>query len=362
MAGAQADRGGVGRTAANCPGKVVAFAKRLLDFAEREYARLPVRHAFALAGRSIGIGFSTPEYAGLCDRAYPGRSSRVGDEQQVKLAILDYEALPRMPRWTGPAPHLHHVATALTEQGLRGAYDVNYSTWDIYDPARAVGVQAMQSTSLRPPWEPSFPLRLLLHWAGRAADRGMIHAGTLGHGGQGVLLVGAGGSGKSSTTLSGLLNGLSSVGDDYVAVSTTGGTVAAQPVLRLMKQDIRGLRRLGLKPGKSPFDGPPNWQGKMEFDYGALAAGARAERLAMEAILMPHIARSPASSFRPASAREAMLAMAPSSLYQLHGSWREDFGLIASIARALPAFHLELSDDPAEIAAAIWGFIEDRAQ
>ena len=57
-----------------------------------------------------------------------------------------------------------------------------------------------------------------------------------------------------------------------------------------------------------------------------------------------------------------MLAMAPSSLYQLYGSLREDFGLIASIARALPAFHLDLGEDPAEIAAAIHAFIEDRAR
>jgi hypothetical protein len=227
---------------------------------------------------------------------------------------------------------------------------------------RAVGVQAMLSTSLRPPWEPSFPLRLLLHWAGGAEERGMIHAGTLGYQGRGVFLVGAGGSGKSGTTLSGILNGLSSVGDDYVAVSATGGIVEAQAVLRLMKQDIRGLRRLGLEIGKGPLDGRSNWQGKIEFDYGALAAGVRAERLAMTAILMPHITRSTSSSIRPASAREAMLAMAPSSLYQLHGSWREDFGLIAYIARALPAFHLDLSEDPAEIAAAIRAFIGDGAK
>jgi hypothetical protein len=362
MASTQADRGGVDGTAADSSRKVVAFAKRLLSFAEREYGRLPGRRVFALPGRSMGIGFSTPEYAGLCDRAYLARSSRAGDEHQVKLAILDYESLLHMPWWTGPAPGLHDVTTALAEQGLRGAYDASHMTWDIYDPTRAVGAQAMLSTSRRPPWEPSFPLRLLLHWAGRAEGRGMIHAGTLGYQGRGVFLVGAGGSGKSGTTLSGILNGLSSVGDDYVAVSATGGIVNAQPVLRLMKQDIRGLRRLGLEIGRGPLGGRPNWQGKIEFDCEALAAGVRAERLAMTGILMPHITRSTSSSFRPASAREAMLAMAPSSLYQLHGSWREDFGLIASIARALPAFHLDLSEDPAEIAAAIRAFIEDRAK
>jgi hypothetical protein len=362
MASTPADCGRVSAAAADAAGRIVAFAKQLLSFAEQEYGRLPGRRAFVLAGRSIGVGFSHPAYAEFCDRAYLARSSRAVDEQQVKLAVLDYESLPDMPRWTGLAPGLHEVATALGEQGLRGAYDASYATWDIYDPTRALGAQAMLSTSHRPPWEPSFPLRLLLHWAGRAEECGMIHAGTLGYGGRGVFLVGAGGSGKSGTTLSGILYGLSSAGDDYVAVSATGGIVEAQLVLRLMKQDVRGLQRLGLEIGKGPLGGQPNWQGKIEFDYGTLATGVRAERLTMMAILMPHITRSSVSSLRPAGAREAMLAMAPSSLYQLHGSWREDFGLIASIARALPAFHLDLSENPAEIASAIRAFIEHAAK
>jgi hypothetical protein len=250
---------------------------------------------------------------------------------------------------------------ALAEHGLRGACDTDYAIWYVYDPALALGVQAMQTATLGPPWEPSFPLRLLLHWASRTAESGMVHAGTLGHQGNGVFLVGAGGSGKSGTTLSGILHGLTSVGDDYVAVRCADGRVEAEPVLRLMKQDIRGLRRLGLEAGKGALDGPPNWQGKIEFDFARLVPGARAERLAMKAILLPHVSRSPSSSFRPASAREAMLALAPSSLYQLYGSLREDFGLIAAIVRAVPAFHLDLGEDPAEIAASVRAFIEQRA-
>jgi hypothetical protein len=128
-----------------------------------------------------------------------------------------------------------------------------------------------------------------------------------------------------------------------------------------MKQDIRGLRRLGLEMGKSALHGLPNWQGKVELDFAKLVPGARVDQLTMKAILMPHVSRSPSSSFRAASAREAMLAIAPSSLYQLYGSPREDFGLIASIARAVPAFHLDLGEDPAEVAASVRAFIEHRA-
>jgi hypothetical protein len=364
MASPQADCGGVAAEASasrTFSARIRAFASELLDFAEREHARLPVGRICELLDASVHVGFSAADYAQLCDRAYLPRLPAAGAIRKVRLAVLDYASLPRMPRWAWPAPGLGNVMAALAEHGLRGAFDTDYAVWHVYDRARALGVQAMQAATLRPPWEPSFPLRLLLHWASRTAESGMVHAGTLGHQGNGVFLVGAGGSGKSGTTLSGILHGLTSVGDDYVAVRCTGGRVEARPVLRLMKQDTRGLRRLGLEPGKGAVDGRPNWQGKIELDFARLVPGAGAERLAIKAILMPHVSRSRSSSFRPASAREAMLAIAPSSLYQLYGSLREDFGLIASIARVLPAFHLDLGEDPAEIAASVRAFIEHRA-
>jgi hypothetical protein len=361
MAGAQADGGGVSAAAA-LSSEILGFARQLLLFAEQSHERLPERRAFSVPGASIEIAFSAPEYAALCDRAYLRPVSSASGLREATLAVLDYETLPQLPRWTRRAPGLADVTVALAGHGLRGAFDQDHTIWDIYDPARKLGVRLMQAVAQQPPWERSFPLRLLLHWAGRTAERGMIHAGTLGHHGQGVLLVGAGGSGKSGTTLSGIRNGLTSVGDDYISVRSANGFVEAQPLLRLMKQDIPGLRRLGLEAGKGALAEPANWHGKIEFDFEAIAPGARVDRLAMQAILMPHITGSRSSSFRLASAREAMLALAPSCLYQLYGSWREDFGLIASIVRALPAFHLDLSEDPAEIAAAIGAFIQDRAK
>jgi hypothetical protein len=361
MASPQADSGGIAvqpSASRHFSGRVRAFAAALLDIAEHEHARMPVQRTCELPNASLQIAFSALEYAALCDRAYLPRLPAADTARKVKLAVLDHASVPSVPQWVWPPPGLGNVIAALADHGLRGGCDTDYAIWYVYDPARALGVQAMQAATHRPPWEPSFPLRLLLHWASRTAKSGMIHAGTLGHEGNGVFLVGAGGSGKSGTTLSGILHGLTSVGDDYVAVRCVGDRVEAEPVLRLMKQDRRGLQRLGLEAGKGALDGTPNWQGKIELDFARLAPGARAERLDMKAILMPHVSTSPSSSFRPASGREAMMAMAPSSLYQLYGSLREDFGLIASITRALPAFHLDLGENPAEVAASVRTFIE----
>jgi hypothetical protein len=339
--------------------RIFDFCQTILDFAEHKFDDLPARLTFNVPEKSLRVGFASSDYAALCDRAYlSGGARENSDDRHVSLAILDNQSLPDLPNWCAPSPGMGNVVTALAERGLRGAYDPDHSIWHVYDPKRALGVQVMSSFDSRPAWEASFPARLLIHWSARASNRGMIHAGTLGLDGNGVFLAGAGGAGKSGTTLSGIVNGLQSAGDDYVAIQVIGDRVESRPILRLMKQDTHGLRRLGLDCHM--FEGP-NWQGKFEFDFEKLAPGSRANRLSMKAILIPQISKAPKSSFRPASGREAMMALAPSCLYQLSGSWKEDFSLIASVVRALPAFHLALSENPEEIARTIRSFIEKGA-
>jgi hypothetical protein len=339
---------------------IFEYCRTLLDFAEWEFENLPSRRTFRFPGTSVMLGCSSPEFARLCDRAYLAAPASEDDApRSVRLAILDHASLPELPFWPGASPGMGNVAQALAERGLRGAYDSDYRIWYVYDPERALGVQVMPSFDSRPAWEGSFPARLLIHWSARSDDRGMIHAGTLGHEGSGAFLAGAGGAGKSGTTLSGILGGLKSAGDDYVAVRVARGEVETRPVLRMMKQDAAGLRRLGLKSYEGAFANP-NWQGKFEFDFDDVMPGSRAGLLAMKAILIPEISGARRSSFRPVKGREAMMSLAPSSLYQLYGTWKEDFSLLSSIVRILPAYHLALSENPAEIASAIRDFIYGR--
>ena len=63
-----------------------------------------------------------------------------------------------------------------------------------------------------------------------------------------VVVTGMSGSGKSSTTLAGLVNGLDSAGDDYVLVDP-GPPVVAHAVFTVLKQDRPGLRRAGVPLG-----------------------------------------------------------------------------------------------------------------
>jgi hypothetical protein len=183
----------------------------------------------------------------------------------------------------------------------------------------------------------------------------LTHAATLGLNGRGALIVGASGSGKSATTLAGLVGGLESVGDDYVLVDA-GARVIAHPVFAMLKQDPAGLRRAGVR--MTDVDAArPNWRGKIEFDATACSPRGLADRLEICALLLPHIARARKTTVHRVTAREAALALAPSSVLQLPGDSAQGFRFLAGLARRLPAFRLTLSEDPAEIAGAIGAFL-----
>ena len=239
----------------------------------------------------------------------------------------------------------------LAAGNLRGFYHHDAPSWQFYSRTRSTGVHTLSSELGIPPWEHGSPLRLFLHWAYAAVGRRLTHAATLGVEGRGALIVGPSGSGKSGTTLGGLLNGLSSVGDDYVLVEQDGAVVA-HSVFSVFKQDRDGLRRAGVADGAFA-NAEPNWHGKIEFDAATLAPHAFTDRLEIGVILIPEIAHLRSTKIERVSAHKAALALAPSAVFQLPGDTAGGFRFFADIARLLPAYHIKLSEEPTEIAATI---------
>ena len=247
-------------------------------------------------------------------------------------------------------------AERLAEAGLRGYYFHDLGFWQIYDPQRRIGVQLMASTDAFPPWEPGAPLRAFLHWEYVTHGMRLAHAGTLGANGKGMLLAGAGGAGKSGTVAAGLLNGLDSVGDDYVLIDLAGG-VTARPLFSTLKQDAQGFARLGLKQ-RLKAHGPLNWQGKHTFHIGDVAPRPVPATLDIVALVVPHISGGGASSIMPVSRRDAMIALAPSGIAQMPGERESGFRFFSDLTRLLPCFRLSLGTDPKEIAGTIANFLE----
>ena len=338
---------------------LLAYARGRLDAAAAFPKARLFRRDLRLARLDMTVWFASEALADLCDRKLVLRESAQPFEAAAEIFALDAEA----DGWEMPAAWRESSGFSSREfdrtlalGNVRGFYDHDAPSWQFFDTAAGIGVQTLPTQLGMPPWEEGSPLRLFLHWAYAAAGMRLTHAATLGCDGRGALMVGASGSGKSGTTLAGLLNGLSSVGDDYVLVEQ-GARVVAHSVFRVFKQDPEGLRRAGLPPERLA-DRRLNWHGKIEFDAARLSPDGFADRMDICALLLPVIARSKHTRIERVSAQKAALALAPSSVFQLAGDAGEGFRFLADLARRLPAYRVSLSEDPAEIADSIGSFLK----
>ncbi len=337
---------------------LASFARDALAFARSlDDARL-TRRRLRLHGLDLDLIVADPAYALACERVYAIDPLAGAPQPGLRLTVLDGENVPDMPRcvWSDSVIGGGPVRDALEADNLAGVYDPERDLWQFHDPETGEGVQLMPTVDTPPPWEASVPLRLFLHWAMHGIGRPLVHAGTVGLDGDCVFLAGAGGSGKSGTTLCGILDGLVSVGDDYVLADVTAEGVTARPLVKIMKQDREGLQRLGVDPGDPCLQGP-NWQGKLEFEFDRLCPGSGARALSGQAILLPSVTGGERTSARQATAKEAMMALAPSSFAQLFGAWRADLSFLAEFCRRLPVWRVDLGTDPAEVAGFLRGFL-----
>ncbi|NOR61140.1 MAG: serine kinase [Rhodobacteraceae bacterium] len=331
------------------PDSISAFAITALDRAEKALKTAALTR-ISVAGVTVGIAETAPKVVNWLSGQFDPPAATPSAQ-----VFCDYSGgyLPET-RALGDLSEMSPLAfdEALATAGLFGSFDANQNRWDLFDPARNIGVRLLPHPGAYPEWEPTAPLANLLGWIMRAKGRMVMHAASLGIGNVGILLAGPGGSGKSGTTLAGVANGLQSVGDDYCVVSPAPSPVA-RPLYRMMKQDSAGLARVGINGVASPL----NWQGKHVFDLREVFPEAAIDEAKIKAILLPRVSHLPHTKLERASAFEALQALAPSTMLQLGGDRSATFKACAEVVRAVPAFHLLLSEDPREIAATIRGFI-----
>ncbi len=206
--------------------------------------------------------------------------------------------------------------------------------------------------SMLPWWERAAPLRPALFWALSGQGRHLVHAGVVGDEQRGgVLLAGAGGSGKTTVALAALTEGMAYVGDDYVLLHTEGPPVAWN-LFGTAKLDAGHVQRFPALASHVAISAEPVADEKAVLDVHRLMPDALASSLPIRAVLVPRI-RGGRARLRPATAGEALLALAPSTAFQMPFDGGEVMRALASVARAVPAFALDVGDDPVELAQAV---------
>jgi hypothetical protein len=206
-------------------------------------------------------------------------------------------------------------------------------------------------------WDWAAPLRAILHWW--LGHHGMlqVHGGAVGIPEGGVMVVGRGGSGKSTTTLACLSSGLRYAGDDFVALAGK-----SEPWVHSLygsgKLEPHHLARF---PTLQTWVSNPVREAddKVIVFADEAAPGVAINGFPLRAVLVPRVvAQQPESRLKPISPAAALAALAPSTVLLLYPPAPGGLARMADLLKRVPCMSLELGSDVNQIPDAILGFLE----
>lgn len=247
---------------------------------------------------------------------------------------------PPPPPWDkaqyGPCGEIR----AFNTPDLRFAFDLGRGMLYAWSATRRLAICWTSDARDLPAYERGAPLLPIWHWWLGAQGDVLLHAAAVSSGGIGVLIVGRGGSGKSTTALACLSAGMDYLGDDYCAV-TLGERVRVHSLFCTAKVHHDNLHRLPrLRQTRRLSE-----EEKVIFDLRAEFAASLANCCELKATLVPAFAGQARSSCQSISPALALHALAPSTLFQLAASSPADFEHIASLVKRIPCYRLWLGED-----------------
>ena len=229
------------------------------------------------------------------------------------------------------------------EAGFRALHQSASDSLSVLSKDGRTGWFWVPDAAALPYWDYTAPFRHLLSWW--LAERGCrhVHGGAVGTEEGGVLLVGRGGSGKSTSSLASLSHDrLRYAGDDYVAVGGDG-TPHVHSLYCSGKVHHHDLHRLPhLAPALANRDRDDE---KAVFYVASSFPGRTIAGFPLRAIVLPRVTERRAARAVPATHAAALAALAPSTIFQLHPPAREALAQMAELVRTVPTFALELGSD-----------------
>lgn len=238
------------------------------------------------------------------------------------------------------------------------SYAAASSTLEYADLGARVGAFWIRRAGALEPWRQAAPLRGLLAALAASSGACLAHAAAVGYAGDGLLLAGPGGSGKSTTALAAVARGWSFCGDDFVLIDTPADDPRVAALYGTAKLTPAGARAAGLTMDQFPTLVPPADAGadKTVFQVGTIAG------LRLRVIVLPSAASGRERALlRRASRAEAVRALLPSSLLLLPGATTEARARLTALATGLPSFVLELGRDAEENIGALAQALGDAA-
>lgn len=276
--------------------------------------------------------------------------------ETMRLAVIDHASHPEMieAALLAGLPDYPNFTSIGLPGGLIAAWRSRPEAWELYDPLSRTALFVSAGTSHLHGWERGMPFAHFLHDLVTPTSEGLLHAAAITDGTTGLLLAGAGGSGKSTTTFFSVKHGFASAGDDLVLVDADErGQVCVSAVYDSLKLVPAALA--------DPADRDRPWLSLDADDpkcitlLSGFSSGTLRRCFPLHAVVLPRIAHAARTTFHRARGSDAFLAIAPSTQKLLWRGAPELVDKVARVARRLPAFWLDLGTEAEEVAAAIHG-------
>jgi hypothetical protein len=311
---------------------------------------------YRIAGRCVRLRFAGSRLAELLTPALAHAADESATAPDLTVLLTDSGSagvsLPR-PGWA--AEDYWHRGEVLADGSdrVRVAFDQGAAAVSLLD--RDAGTAVYWALDGSPAYERAAPLRTILSWWLEPNGLQLAHGGAVGTAGDGVLLAGRGGAGKSTTALACALAGMDFLGDDYVAVSPAG-VLAAYGTYSSAKVSARTLALLPELAPLVAIGETPEEEKSVLFLSPRLSAQLK-PKLELRAVVIPVVSDRGRAHLTPMSPAAAYRDLALSTVYQLPGAGQGTFQRLASLLRELPAWKLELGPDPLDAAAALRAFL-----
>ena len=249
----------------------------------------------------------------------------------------------RLPSWlsdgTAPAGEIRSFLNGR----LRVAFQPHCLILSMLDMDRSQAFFWVKEAEYIPYYESGAPLLRIFHWWLRGHSYYLVHAAAVGLPDKAALLVGRGGSGKSTIALSCLGSRLRYAADDYCVLSSEY-VPTIYSLFNSAKQDAGNMWRF------PHLASAVNNPGRLETEKALLFLQDKdpssiARSFPLGHILIPRITGKKDTVLAPASPAEAFKALAPSTVFQLHDADHSAFRMMAELVRRVPCHYLDTGTD-----------------
>lgn len=334
----------------------LAFFEQLLESFEQARSRTggPFECKYQVGSRKVLLRLAGPALIPPTGRALQHLAVERIDDPDLTICCWDSASsgvrMPGSP-W-GEDDYLPRGEIRGFNTGrIRASFNIYSCILNILDLSRGIAIWWKRNAKNIPFYERAAPFRQTFHWWMQGKNRHLVHSAAVGTDDGCVLLAGKGGTGKSTAAITGIIDGMSYLADDYILLEDAL-TLRAHSIYCSAKIEASHLANFPqLRDRISNIEELD--REKAIVYLHEIYPKRLIHELPVKAILLPRITGKRETVLRAASPAQSLVALAPSTIFQQSGAGSRDFDFLADVVRRVPSFVLEAGTDLTRIPEAI---------